>query len=352
MAELAQVRNLLITWLLLTGGGIALAWAAWFWLPQVRRWLAPQPSRPAPWGSAEIYLLIVAYCFLPSLIYWGLSHTPLLGPDDAAMAHLPHAEQEKVRAMRAQPWVRLTFLPVFVIVLGLLTPHGSGTLAGQFGLRRPRLGANLGLGLLAALVLTPAVNAVYAAVTWALLLIAQVTPEEHLLTQLARQTLTPVEWTALVASAILAAPLLEEVFFRGVLQRWLAPWVWGGDVAIAAAFAFALLARREPLGEAWSLQTFSALALAAAPALFVIALAFPYLLVRCSAAGPSLPTLYGTAVLFAAVHATVWPTPIPLFVLGLGLGLLADRTQSLGAPITVHALFNAAACGILLYSGR
>ena len=39
--------------------------------------------------------------------------------------------------------------------------------------------------------------------------------------------------------------------------------------------------------------------------------------------------IYGTSLLFAAMHSGVWPSPIALFVLGLGLGWLAYRTRSL-----------------------
>jgi membrane protease YdiL (CAAX protease family) len=52
--------------------------------------------------------------------------------------------------------------------------------------------------------------------------------------------------------------------------------------------------------------------------------------------------VYSTAALFASIHP--WPTPVALFVLGLGLGWLAYRTQSLVGPMVLHALFNAVAC--------
>jgi membrane protease YdiL (CAAX protease family) len=52
-------------------------------------------------------------------------------------------------------------------------------------------------------------------------------------------------------------------------------------------------------------------------------------------------------LLFASFHAQVWPSPIPLFFLGLGLGWLSYRTQSLIGPIVAHALFNAVACIVL-----
>ena len=59
---------------------------------------------------------------------------------------------------------------------------------------------------------------------------------------------------------------------------------------------------------------------------------------------------YGTAVLFAAVHSGVWPSPIPLLPLALALGWLAYRTQSLTAPFVLHGLFNAVTALALLLS--
>ena len=53
--------------------------------------------------------------------------------------------------------------------------------------------------------------------------------------------------------------------------------------------------------------------------------------------------IYGSAMVFAISHST-WPTPIPLFFLGIGLGYLAYRTQNLMPGIIAHGLFNAVTC--------
>ena len=58
--------------------------------------------------------------------------------------------------------------------------------------------------------------------------------------------------------------------------------------------------------------------------------------------------LWGTAVLFAAVHVNL-VTFLPLTVLAVALTLLYERTDNLLAPITAHALFNAMNF-IILYS--
>ena len=50
-------------------------------------------------------------------------------------------------------------------------------------------------------------------------------------------------------------------------------------------------------------------------------------------------SIVGTSMFFALVHGA-WPTPIALFFLGLVLGWLAYRTQSLVPAIVVHGLFN------------
>jgi membrane protease YdiL (CAAX protease family) len=94
---------------------------------------------------------------------------------------------------------------------------------------------------------------------------------------------------ALVAGfAVVAAPLFEELFFRG--------------------FAYPVLKQR--FGATAALLTIS--------------------------------------VVFALVHGHL-PSAAPLFALSLGLGIAYEVTGSLIAPITIHALFNAANVAMLLY---
>src|ERR1039458_4595734 len=66
-------------------------------------------------------------------------------------------------------------------------------------------------------------------------------------------------------------------------------------------------------------------------------------------AGHPRLALWGTAVLFAAIHMNL-ATFLPLAVLALVLTVLYERTNNLLAPITAHMLFNAFNLARLLFS--
>lgn len=340
-------------WLVLAAGVGALAAALWQ-RPGVRRLLDQQPTEPAPWKGLEIWVIVLAFFFLPVLVHSLLLHTHffvwLLGSE-----HVPTPATEPTEAaqhllvQRRQPWIMLVSSPLLILLVWSATwPHSDRPLA-RMGFDTDRFGKNLVLGLLAGLVCTAVANALHAGASWLSIAAFGTVPEEHALSELARRALAPAEWTALVASAVVAAPLTEELLFRGVLQRWWAARPEGGDVAMSAAFVMALVLRTGKIMAFADGATSSGLWAEMAPALFVLALVPVYGLVRWRAASPGPPAVFGTAVLFAAAHSSVWPTPVPLVALGLGLGLLAQRTQSLVAPVVVHAVFNAAACGVLLF---
>jgi membrane protease YdiL (CAAX protease family) len=105
-------------------------------------------------------------------------------------------------------------------------------------------------------------------------------PEEQLPVRVLRVSMSVAGRAILGAAAILLAPVAEEILFRGILY----------------------------------------------PAI--------------KQAGHPQVALWGTVVLFAAVHMNI-VTFLPLAVLALLLTALYERTNNLLAPITAHALFNA-----------
>jgi membrane protease YdiL (CAAX protease family) len=90
--------------------------------------------------------------------------------------------------------------------------------------------------------------------------------------------------------------------------------------------------------------------LAMLPGVFVV----PFLYQRNETSGPEQVStsvqgvqprlaIFTNGLFFAAMHSAVWPSPIPLFLLGMALAWLTYRTSSLVGAVTLHALVNATA---------
>ena len=136
-----------------------------------------------------------------------------------------------------------------------------------------------------------------------------------------------------VAMAVVAAPLAEEVAFRGVLQTALGRlFAWAGD----------------QVGW-WSIVTTGPAAEPAPPPDASPAVAtggnWPH-----TPAAPRWAAVVVTSALFAAVHGNV-AFLLPIFVLSVGLGFAYERSGNLWMTMITHALFNAAEIVLALAYG-
>jgi membrane protease YdiL (CAAX protease family) len=256
----------------------------------------------------------------------------------------PWKELDALARARISLWTACLAFPVQATALVTVFHLASGTRPYQLGLTWHRGWRNVGLGLAGGLALTPPVYGLFLAATTLHVRWTGVPAEDH--------PLVPVgigggalEWSALVLATVVAAPVVEELLFRGVLQPWLAQRFWSGHLAMALALLVALEQRWGDLGQAG--QDPRALLLALVPALFVLAMVPGYLLVWWASRTPFGPAWYGTALLFGAVHSFAWPSPVALFGLALGLGWLSWRTRSLVGPMVTHAVFNAVGIALL-----
>lgn len=304
-----------------------------------------EPSRasaaPAvPWSGME--LLLGLY-----LVWFGWPVTIYLIFTGVGFDHWYYGDKAPEMATHLDLWVRAFALPFQALTVPLLFSALSGTRLEQLGLTTRQFGRNVLMGLAGTLVLAPPVYGINVLLRYLYSQSGQHPVEEHFFEKLAREPLYPGEWILLFFMAMVSAPLLEELTFRGVLQPWLAARRWGGHVAMLGALALAVAQRWERLQAAWP-QGISTLLDAAAPVLFVLALLPIYLLVWWFSRTPLAPAIFGASLMFACIHS-VWPTPIPLFVLALGLGVLAQRTRSLVGPIVLHSLFNGVSCVLLLW---
>lgn len=302
--------------------------------PRVRRWLVPpQRQRAVPWSGAEV---VVALVFV--LVVWPVTVSELLirsgfyswiyGPTFPATGGHP------LDSIRRTLWVSTFAVPAQIATILLLFYRVSDTRLYQLGLTWRRAGSNVVLGVLGWLVVTPPLYTLLAVLSKAQ------TPEDHPLTRLSRERL-PGEWLLVVVSAVILVPVLEELLFRGVLQPFFARRSWGGLAALLGAVGMATLQRAPGLRTALQEHGLSHPALMEAwPILYVLLLLPAYLVIHWRVRSLPLRAIVGTAVLFGAAHSSIWPTPIPLTLLGLVLGWMAYRTQSLVGPIVLHALFN------------
>lgn len=184
--------------------------------------------------------------------------------------------------------ITLSFQGVGLILIWRFLREQHSTWAEAFGFSNQRRQAVL-LGILAALVFLP--------VGWGLqqasalvmthMPLVHVQPQEQIPIHALRVSISWGGRAALGATAVLLAPVAEEMMFRGIL----------------------------------------------------------YPIVK-QLGGPQL-ALWGTSLLFAAVHLNL-VTFVPLAVLALVLTLLYERTNNLLAPIIAHVLFNALNLATLL----
>jgi membrane protease YdiL (CAAX protease family) len=350
--------------------------------------------RRVPWSGLELLLGVYLVWFLwPAAAYAAVT--------GLNVKHWYYGGSVPELDKRLDLWVHTLAWPFQVLTFPLLFAALSDTRLDQLGLTTRRLGRNILAGVVGMLALTPPVFGVYWLVSHLYFWAGQKGVEKHALEVMAQQHLFPVEWGMLIFTAMVAAPFLEELSFRGVLQPWLASRRWGSHVTMLGALVLTVVYRGNDLLDAWP-KGINALATAATPALFVLALLPIYLLVcwsdRTSAGVPApmsapstarwfsrvqsiilppsrgervtvgvgqapsptgeegeqqrfgypWPAIFAASLLFACVHTSVWPTPVPLFVLAIGLGVLAHRTRSLVGPIVLHGLFNAVSCVKLL----
>jgi membrane protease YdiL (CAAX protease family) len=303
--------------------------------------LPPQRWRAVPWtGLQVLFVSLVVLLFWPVYLDSVLSRVGFFewvygpgfpaGPPGADATPVEQAAWDMARHQHGA-WAAAVAWPLQVATIVVVLHWLSGARSFQFGLTTHRLAGDLGLGCLAWLAVIPVVYVVALVSENSYERWAGAPPKPHPLTELLANNPGPLEWARDTFLALIAAPVLEELLFRGVLQRWMNNRARAAWIGVGAALA---VAAAEAPTDPWWLRL--------GPPVFILLLVPPFVLLGRlrRRRRQTWQGIYASALLFAAAHSGVWPTPIPLFVLGLALGWLAWRTQSLTAPIVLHVLFN------------
>jgi membrane protease YdiL (CAAX protease family) len=262
---------------------VALALAsllAWAWaIGKVRRReppLAYEGRKPVPWTGADVAIVFLAL-YGVFLLCQGL----LLQLSDArggAGGKVSDALQARFFAGQS-----ISELTVMLLAIGLLMRRQRGADWKDLGFDLRHFGRDLAAGVVGFVLIAAPINVLYALLE---------KKELHPLIELTMRQ--PSLLWLIGVCAVLVAPLVEEFFFRVVLQGWLE----GRQRAVP---------REDRL--------------------------FPWMPTGM------MPILI-SSVLFAGAHAGQWPAPIPLFFLALVLGYLYHQTHRLLPSLVVHMLLN------------
>jgi membrane protease YdiL (CAAX protease family) len=342
------------------------------------RWFPLERLRPGEWTGREVFAaffvgLGLPICILLLLTQMGFFASLIGPPPDQAG---PAAERSSYTSRCVAIGSPIT-LTVTVGTLIALLFFSSGSRPHHFGLTWARWPANLGLGLAAFVVTWPLIMGIQALAS----ICMPSTFDPY--AALAKLDLPAWEWLLFGFQLMIHAPILEEILFRGILQGWLRRAALAGHLSIPfvtlyrAAYDFA---EYDKATDEYSFQ-FGPLVFAT-----LLAIGYGFWLYRLTRhfrlsdaeikdwqvlpIEPSLTgggqsdeggrqvrehdderrrrwaeanatlAIYGTAMLWAIVHSSNWPAPLPLFPMGLALGWLSRRTQSLVGPIVFHAMFN------------
>jgi membrane protease YdiL (CAAX protease family) len=306
----------------------------------------PEPvSMRAPWSGLAIVLVWMVATLCVGLIDYALKVTNVLGQwYPPSGPGLKYDESSRTWLMM---WATVLASPLQLLGGVLAIKFTSESTLVDMGLTGRRLFWNILLGLALAGPLSLVVYGVQTGSESLMNLLPGGDTQEHLFVRLARQGLTPSEWSVLVVAALVVAPVWEEFLFRGLILPWAMTQRWGGHVLMGLAAILALLARLKPApggDAAWFVHML--------PIFVLLALVPIHLALDRDERTRPAAALFASAVLFGWFHVSVWPSPVALTLLGLGLGWLRWRSGSLIGPIVLHMTFNAIAVGVLLVSLR
>ena len=284
------------------------------WIEALRRLarmqpvLAYHPRRPAPWGLIDLALAAALLMAFQVANVFVLRHG--YGIDlTKGREHL--SSHGLALVTFSESVANLAAIAAALAVIGWRTRADCRDL----GISVRHVSQDFGLGLVTFVMLAPPVYAIQ----W--LLVAWF-PYRHPLTSLLEQHPGKLVLAAVFVSAVVAAPIVEEFFYRVLWQGWLQ------DVGQRLGHVQQLV-----FGNPGSpIESPTASPMPTGPN-------------GAAAMGPPSRAAEALAIvmsstLFAAMHISQGPAPIPLFVLALGLGYVYARTGRILPCIVVHMLLN------------
>lgn len=341
------------------------------------RWLPLDRLRPVTWSGRDVFLsfcLFIGFREVVVAMLWALGFfATTIGPLPEDNASEAVVRAYYLRAHFVSSPLSLALILGFIVTMMFAR---SGARPHHYGLSWARWPVNAAVGAAMFVMMRPIIMAIFAVASQVL------TPEADPFLELAKEGFTEWEWFLFAFQITVASPILEEILCRGILQGWLRRATLGGHLTILfSSVLLTAVVNQTALTQLnfGSVIFISSLAIVYGFLLYRLKHQFmlsdvetqdwqthahdPYLGSQVAASEEEARALrerarardearaedwadanarlaiYGSAMFFAALHSN-WPGPIALFPMGLALGWLARRTQSLVGPIVFHALFN------------
>jgi membrane protease YdiL (CAAX protease family) len=259
---------------------------------------------------------------------------PSARPDaDREPADKEAVSDERAEQTQAELLGQLAVINVLLLILvpALVRLTSRATLA-DLGLDLTNWREQMAVGGVAALLMTPAVLAVQSVAIhiWP--------PHAHPVEDMLLEQFTAGVAVLAIVSTMILAPMIEELLFRGVVQRWLTRLL--GDRQDCSPNLDEEKTATE-IVDAWTEDD----PYQPPKSEFPAAKPPP----GSRSPGFSTSAIVLTSLLFAGVHFPQWPSPIGIFLLSMALGAVYQKTGSLIAAVTMHGAFNGfSTLGLLL----
>jgi membrane protease YdiL (CAAX protease family) len=225
---------------------------------------------------------------------------------------------------------------ILVALVPALVRLTSGASLADFGLSLENLKEQVTVGAGAALLMTPPVLAIQS------LAVRVWHSQKHPVEQMVLDRFSPGIAILAVISTIILAPMIEELLFRGIVQRWLTRLLGHGSVSMT----FDKDKQYPELMDDDLIWTSDAEATSIDEDTEIDKPNGEN--DQVGSATRSTLAIILTSLFFAAMHLPQWPAPIAIFLLSLALGALYQRTGSLIAVIVMHGTFNGFSTLLLL----
>jgi membrane protease YdiL (CAAX protease family) len=311
-----------------------------------------EPRRPVPWQGVDLAFILLSCMLLVGLVSKATGwleepRSKASGSDPSEVAQQVHHEKppSEKEDSQVQPLSTRDLTTTLIVELlaaafaiGWVT-YRVRAMPRDLGFGLSHLRSDLGLGALAFL-------AAYLPVMGLQALLKEFIPYDHPLIESLKVRPDALTLALTGVSAVLVAPLFEELFFRVLLQgcleaveakrRWLLMNKLGlnaaltppqsGDNSPGPAGGAGL--QKSHIGATRPIATDAELVATSGPAAWPIVL---------------------TSLLFGLVHRGQGAAPVPLFILSLFLGYVYQRTHRIWPSLIAHMLLNGITMAALWY---